>query len=191
MHRAHGAVNSALDEFQQQWAGLHPLAQARRREALAMLQPLTEIQVGRSSCYLSEDLCGGHPTVAYTNTNYDECQGNSRCYGPASQHLQPAIRQPFCMTQRPVCLLSENDCSSRQAMVTLTRSSLDPQLAVVCQAQSDGLLLVMNRLVMNRLRLTAAWLSRLLVTRNVRPLTRPKRHVDTQNDRENLQPRTR
>lgn len=32
--------------FQEQWAALHPLSQARRRDVLSLLQPLAEIQVG-------------------------------------------------------------------------------------------------------------------------------------------------
>jgi len=37
-------VDSALQHFRARWGALHPLSEARRWQALAMLQPLAEIQ---------------------------------------------------------------------------------------------------------------------------------------------------
>ena len=44
-NRCQAIVTSAAEQFRQDWAGLHPLSQAKRAQALAGLQPLAELQV--------------------------------------------------------------------------------------------------------------------------------------------------
>ena len=43
--RCRAATDAAWGVFRQRWAGLHPLNAPRRAQALALLQPLAELQV--------------------------------------------------------------------------------------------------------------------------------------------------
>ena len=51
--RCRAAVEAAWGVVRERWAALHPLNAARRHEALALLQPLAELQV-RVSCSIAE-----------------------------------------------------------------------------------------------------------------------------------------
>ena len=44
-NRCQAIITTAAEQFRQDWAGLHPLSQAKRAQVLARLQPLAELQV--------------------------------------------------------------------------------------------------------------------------------------------------